>query len=779
MHAHPNTLHNSAAAHDGKPDRMDGRQDEDHDGTAAATRPRHESRAPGGPGADPTWACAAKSGVGRALSPASHLWFTLGRGCVNEVYSPWIDHAALRRVRFVVTDGDAFFSDEATDTFQQVSLLAPGVPAYRLTNTCKRGRYRIEKEIIADPHRDVLLQRVRFVPLKGTFADGRLTVIAEPRLGDGGRENSAWQGDYNGRPMLFAQRDSDSLALACSAPWRDRSVGYVGASDPELDLRQHRKLTWCYTRADRGNVSLGGEIELPACGADGAFILAIAFARSPAAAAVNALLALQEGFDRARDVYVDEWQRWQTQLLLLDETDESIRAGAGEAQLAPAGWSRPDCSRPAVPPDENDPPPNLFRAGTMVLRVHRALHVSGGGVASLTVPWGEARKDDDQGGYHVVWARDLVEQAAGLLAAGAHGDARRVLHYLRATQHPDGHWPQDMWLDGTAYMNGVQLDEIALPILLVDLARREAALGEDEYRAFWPMVRAAAEFIVRHGPVTPQERWENTPGYSPSTLAAEIASLVAAADLADREHDGGRAARWRDTADAWHDAIDRWTYVTGTNLARRAGVEGYYVRIAPPQGSAADHRSMREETAHNLRVVEVVSPDALALVRFGLRAADDPRIVNTVRAIDLATRVETPFGPCWHRYNGDYYGERDDGTPPQDHADKEGHGRAWPLLTGERGHYELAAGRPAEARRMLAAMAGFASAAGLLPEQVWDAADLPEQGLFLGRPSHSAMPLAWAHAEYVRLLRSIRDGRVFDLPPQVYQRYFGPGGLPH
>jgi glucoamylase len=769
MRPHSDTLRNSAASHDGNSDGADaGRPKDDGNGTAAATRSHHESPAPGSPGADPTWTCAAKSGVGRALSPASHLWFTLGRGHVNEVYCPWIDHAALRDLRFFVTDGDAFFSDEATDTFQSISLAAPGVPAYRLTNTCKQGRYRIEKEILADPDRDVLLQRVRFVPLQGASADLRLTVVANPRLGDCGRGNSAWQGDYNGRPMLFARRGTESLALACSAPWRARSVGYVGASGPQLDLRQHRKLTWSYTRADDGNVSLGGEIDLT--GAGGEFVLALAFARSPAAAAVMALLALQEGFDRARDAYVAEWQRWQKQLMPLDEIDEAIRAGASERK-DPAGSSRPDRSRPAIPPDANDPPPNLFRTGTMVLRVHRALHLSGAGVASLTIPWGEARGDKDQGGYHVVWARDLVEQAAGLLAAGAHGDARRVLHYLRATQHADGHWPQDMWLDGTAYMDGVQMDEVALPILLVDLARRESAVGGEECRAFWPMVRAAAEFLVRCGPATKQDRWENSPGYSPYTVSAEIAALLAAAEMADRERDAGRATQWRETADAWHDQIDRLMYVTGTNLARRLGIEGYYVRLAPPQGPAAEHRSMREETAHNLRVVEVVSPDALGLVRFGLRAADDPRIVNTVKAIDAATRVETPFGPSWHRYNGDYYGERDDGTPPQDRDDQQTHGRAWPLLTGERGHYELAAGRPDEARRMLAAMAGFASVVGLLPEQVWDAADLPDQGLFLGRPSRSAMPLAWAHAEYIRLLRSIRDRHVFDLPPQAFQRY--------
>ena len=163
----------------------------------------------------------------------------------------------------------------------------------------------------------------------------------------------------------------------------------------------------------------------------------------------------------------------------------------------------------------------------------------------------------------------------------------------------------------------------------------------------------------------------------------------------------------------------------------------------------------------------MVSPDALALVRFGLRAPDDPRIRNTVRVIDALLKVELPAGPCWRRYNGDGYGEHEDGRP----FDGTGIGRPWPLLTGERAHYELAAGNRAEAQELLAALEGFASDGHLLPEQVWDAPDIPERELFRGRPSGSAMPLAWAHAEHVKLLRSLADGRVFDMPPQPTERY--------
>jgi glucoamylase len=175
--------------------------------------------------------------------------------------------------------------------------------------------------------------------------------------------------------------------------------------------------------------------------------------------------------------------------------------------------------------------------------------------------------------------------------------------------------------------------------------------------------------------------------------------------------------------------------------------------------------------AHDFPVRDVVSPDALALVRFGLRAADDPRILNTVKVIDAMTRLDLPAGPCWRRYNGDYYGEYGDGAPFGGDDDKTGIGRPWPLLTGERGHYEIAAGHSGTAKQLLEAMGNFASQTGLLPEQVWDHDDIPDHALFRGRPSGSAMPLAWTHAEYIRLIRSIRDGKLFDQPPDTRQRY--------
>jgi glucoamylase len=695
--------------------------------------------APGGPGIEARWTSSAKSGVGTALNRASRVWFTLSHGILDEIYYPRVDQACTRDMGLIITDGRDFFSEEKRHTQHEVAYLAEGVPAYRLVNTCNQGRFRVEKEIVADPRREVVLQRSRFVPLQGALADYHVYVLLAPHLANEGSGNTAWIGDYKGVPMLFAERAGNALALACSAPWVKRSAGFVGVSDGWQDLDQHKQMDWSYGRAENGNVALTAEVDVQA--SDGAFVLALGFGVSPAEAGQRALASLQDGFDAAYAAYAQAWQTWQTGLLSLG---------------APSGLS------------------NLYHISAAVLRIHEAKHTPGGLIASLSIPWGFAKGDDDLGGYHLVWPRDLAETAGGLLAAGAREDVLRVLGYLQVTQEADGHWPQNMWLDGSPYWSGIQMDETAFPILLVDLARREKALNDGDLARFWPMVRRAASFLVRNGPVTQQDRWEEDPGYSPFTLAVEIAGLLAAADLADLNGEAPAAAYLRETADAWNAGIERWIYVTGTDLARQVGVEGYYVRIAPPE--VADSASPasgfvpiknRPPGESKEPAACIVSPDALALVRFGLRAPDDPRIANTVKVIDALLKVDMPFGPGWHRYDDDGYGEHEDGSP----FDGTGIGRVWPLFAGERAHYELAAGRRDAAEKLLHTLEASANEGGMIPEQTWDSPDIPDRELFFGRPSGSAMPLVWAHAEYVKLRRSLHDGRVFDMPPQTVQRY--------
>lgn len=291
---------------------------------------------------------------------------------------------------------------------------------------------------------------------------------------------------------------------------------------------------------------------------------------------------------------------------------------------------------------------------------------------------------------------------------------------------------------------------------------------------FWPMVRQAAAYLVCNGPVSPQDRWEEDPGYSPFTVAAEIAALLVAAEMADLNHESTTGTYLRESADVWNDSIDRWLYVTNSDWCRQYNVKGYYVRIAPVD---ADEGGAHFET--NIRIKNVqasedtrtashlVSPDALALARFGLRAATDPRMKDTAKIIDKLLGVNTMHGFSWHRYNGDGYGEHMDGSP----FDGTGIGRAWPLLTGERAHFALLAGIPKKAEALEAAMESFANESGLISEQVWERADVPKYGLHNGHATGSAMPLVWAHAEYLKLQRSLLDGKVFDLPPQTVKRY--------
>jgi glucoamylase len=698
-----------------------------------------ERSAPGGPGIPARWTSSAKTGVGTALSNESQVWFTLSHGIFNEVYYPRIDQACIRDMGLIVTDGAEYFSEEKHDADSAVHWLADGVPAFRLVNTCRDGRYRIEKQIVTDPHRNTVLQQVRFIAQQGAVRDYRLYVLLAPHLGNHGSGNNAWVGDFEGTPLLLAERNGSALALACSVPYAKRSAGYVGSSDGWHDLKLHKQMTWQYTRAGDGNVALTAEIDLSKTQGD--FVLALGFGKDPDEAARSAVASLRDGFDKAKRDYIAGWQDW---------------------------------ARTHVSADNNGlPVSNASRISLAVLRTHESKTAPGGLIASLAIPWGFSKGDGDRGGYHLVWARDMVETAGALLAGGAHDDARRALSYLQATQLPDGHWSQNMWVDGSPYWNGIQLDETALPILLVDLAHREKALSEADVNRFWPMVRSAAGYLVRNGPVSPQDRWEEDPGYSPFSVAAEIAGLLAAADLADLSHEGSIATYLREIADVWNDSIDRWMYRSQTDWCRKFNVDGYYLRIAQqkagkPVGSQDFVRVKNVSAAEDsLLARHLVSPDALALVRFGLRTADDPRMRDTVKVIDSLLKVGTPSGPSWHRYNDDGYGEHEDGAP----FDGTGIGRAWPLLTGERAHFELLAGRVDCAKRLLAAMGSFANEGGLIPEQVWDSPDMPDRRLYLGRPSGSAMPLVWAHAEYVKLRRSLRDGRVFDMPPQTVKRY--------
>lgn len=693
--------------------------------------------APGWPGIEPRWTSSAKSGVGTSVTAQSQIWFTLSHGIVNEVYYPRLDQANIRDLGLIVTNGTDFFSEEKRHCSSSIVNVAAGVPAYELQNTCNAGRYRIQKTIFTDPRRPTLLQHIRFEPLAGSLSDYRLFALLSPHLANHGSNNDGWLADHKGRPMLFAQHGGAALALACSNPWRAASCGYVGTSDGWQELQAHKYLATQFNVAHDGNIALTGELDLEATNGD--LVLVLSFGQNEAEAGQRACASLLDPWEDLLHEYVAGWKSFQKRCLNLSKPEKGKL--------------------------------DLYRVSTAVMKTHQSKHFVGGMTASLSIPWGFHKGDDDLGGYHLVWPRDQVESAGALLASGDKGGALDVMRYLLSTQEADGHWPQNMWLDGAPYWNGIQLDETAFPILLADALRRAEALDGIDV---WPALRRASGYIVRNGPATLQDRWEEDGGYSPFTLAVVVAGLLAAADFADEANERSIANYLRETSDIWNEQIERWTYATGTTLAKKAGVDGYYVRIAPPEIAEAPSPNQgfvpiknRPPGESELPMTQLISPDALALVRFGLRAPDDPRILNTVKVIDTLLKTETATGPVWHRYNGDGYGEHENGSP----FDGTGIGRGWPLLAGERAHYELAAGRTNEADQLRKVMENQAGNGGFLPEQIWDAADLPELELFNGHPSGSAMPLVWAHAEYIKLLRSLRDGRVFDMPPQTVDRY--------
>ncbi len=693
--------------------------------------PDNKYYAPGAPGIKAKWTSSTKSGIGKALNTLSDVAFSLSHGIVNEIYFPREDIACTRDMELIVTDGNNFFSEEKRDTTHDIRMLKPGIPAYEIVNTCKQNKYRITKEIITDPIRNTFLQKIQF-DAAASLATPHLYIMLAPHLGDEGDHNNGWTGEYKGVPMLFAQYQDLCLAMASSAKWLKRSVGYVGHSDGWTDIHAHNTMEWEYTNANNGNIALTGEINLDA-GAE--ILLAVGFGRNPYEAANHARGSILEGFKSAKRMYLHGWQTWLKSL-------SSI-------------------------PGKN------MKISSSILRMHEAKTFPGGIIASLSIPWGNIKGDSSKGGYHVVWPRDLVESAGGFMALHAEEDALRILTYLMSTQNADGSWPQNMWLEGSPHWTGMQMDQVALPILLMYKCFEEKSIDRNRMRRYWPLVKKSLAFLVVNGPYSQQDRWEEEKGYSQFTLAAEIAGLLAGADLADLNNEKELATYCRETADAWNELVENRTYVTGTELAGKYGVDGYYIRINPYSNMPANElgdRSIHLKNHHNgdgqTKLTDLVSVDALSLVRFGLREPGDPRITNTVKIIDALLKVDTPNGPCWHRYNNDGYGETEEGDP----YDGAGIGRAWPLLSGERGHYEIARGNIEGAKNLLKAMDGFANN-GLLSEQIWDSDDIPEKHLYRGQHSGSAMPLTWAHSEYIKLCASIKARKVYDMPKQTRERY--------
>ena len=696
--------------------------------------PSQNLRAFGAPGIPSRWTSSAKDGVGTAYHTSCRLWFTISHGIINEIYYPRVDQPNTRDLQFLITDGETFCHEEKRDLTHLVEYPDKNCPFYRLTNTDPNGRYRIVKHVLTDPHRSVLLVGTK-IELMDESLRGKLRVYL--LLAAHGNSNCGWCTEIGETPLMYALcgiiQDIHMVA-GCTSGFAKRSIGYVGASDGWRDLTDNFKMDWEFRSAEKGNIALTAEIHLPA---NLEFTIGVACGGSYQSTATKLLQSLAERFELHREGYVRQWQRAVVNPKF-EFNDDTLDDGG------------------------------MYRLSRCVLLCHEDKLFQGALVASMSIPWGETKGDDDLGGYHLVWTRDLVQSATALLATGQTGTPLRALIWLAAIQRPDGSFPQNSWIDGTAYWSGLQLDEIAAPLLLAwRLYKHRVALNLFSPKVM--MIRASSYLILR-GPVTSQERWEENAGYSPSTLAVLIAALASAATCA-AEHNHPKIADFIFAYADWLSAhLEEWLVTTNGELV--AGLPRHYIRINPTDANTPDPHADPNTTMiqvanggglHPAR--NVVGGDFLHLVRYGIRSANDPIICDSIKVIDQVIKHDLPQGPCWRRYNYDGYGQKEDGSA----FDGTGTGRCWPILTGERGHYELAAGR--DPMPFIGAMEQFANQGGMIAEQLWDAADLPDGSMKRGCPTGAAMPLCWSHAEYISLVRSRHDGVCFDRIEPAYQRY--------
>lgn len=674
--------------------------------------PVHAQSAPGAPGTMPTWTSGAKEAVGTAVTTQSKVWFTLEDGIMTEAYYPRLDTADVRTLEFAVSDGTRVWV-ESTDMRHSIAQTDSKALLFRQTNRDHDGRFQIAKTYVTDPQHDTVLIDVAFSGTPGYS----LYLLYDPSLKNSGYGDTGYsQGD-----ALVAQKNDVASALIGSTNFESASSGFAGTSDGYTDLLLHHRLDWSYPRAENGNVVQAAKV------AGGHFTLALGFGATAPEAIASARASLDRGFSVISAEYASGWHQYVG----------TLRAVTG-------------------------PYADEFRLAAMVLKAYEDKTYRGAMIASMSIPWGNAVQADKPtvGGYHLIWARDLYEVATALLAAGDRAAAERALNYLFTVQQkPDGGFPQNSWLDGKPYWTALQMDEISYPIILA------WQLSKTDIDTWTHHVRPAAEFVVAHGPATQEERWEEVPGYSPSTIASEIAGLVCAADIARKNGANEDAQRYLQTADEWNANLEKWLVTTTGQLAGPNDPGGYYMRV----DNNTDPNDGYQLDVHNGGGVwderNVADAGFLELVRLGIRAADDPAIERSVKIVDSTIRVETPNGPSFRRYSHDGYGETFFGGPWLG----QGVGRLWPIFTGERGEYEIALGQ--DPALYLQAMLHFANQGGMIPEQVWDRAEPMSSKLIFGEGTGSATPLAWSMAQFIRLVLCAQEKKIVEQPSIVAQHF--------
>ena len=722
--------------------------------TGLAKAASSSSGAPGAPGEKAVWTPADKDAFGTSTTTASKVWYTLNNGELTEVYYPDLGTPSVRDLQFVVSDGATFAEREtdATISSQEVGLVDGRALEYRQVNTDKGGKYKITKTYVTDPARSTVLVDVTFESLTGK--PYQLYALYDPSLNNDGGDDTATSTDGK----LLASDGNVASALVGAPRFAQASSGYLGTSDGWTDLKDDYRMDWSYSSASTpGNVVQTARTSLTGLSGSQHLTLSLGFGATTSAAFKGAQGSLTGGFPKAETDYQTGWHNY---LGSLKETPSSVGSSGSLEHTT-------------------------YDVSAMTLAAHEDKTYRGAYIASPTMPWvWGTGLENPSGAYHLVWSRDLYQIATALLAAGDRAGAERALTYLfERQQKPDGSFPQNSTVDGTPHWGNTQLDEVAFPIVLA------WQLGRTDGTTYRGHIKPAADYIVANGPATPQERWENQGGYSPATIASEIAGLVCAADIARANGDRASSNKYLRIADDWQSNVEKWTVTTNGPLASHP----YYLRITKDGNpNAGTTYNIGDSGPNGIDQRRVVDTSYLELVRLGVKASNDPNIVQSLAVIDstqildyqkVGLKVQTPNGTFWHRFNFDGYGETRTGGPwdigypacelttcLQTQATI---GRVWPIFAGERGEYELAAGQAGAAGR-LASVAKSGNDGYMLPEQVWD--DFPpsgQPGFTPGEGTFSATPLAWTHAQFVRLAWSIQVGRPVEQPKIVACRYTG------
>ena len=718
-----------------------------------------------GPGDAAAWTTGNKLAVGTSADPTSKVWFTVAKGITTEVFYPRLDVPNMQDMQFIITDGSTFVDLERDATNHVVSMPDEKALEYTVTNTDKRAtpKYRITNTYITDPSRSTLLIQTRFQSLDGgTY---RLYLLENPSMAGGGANDNAWWDSTNsalmssGTETLFAAPMTVVAALKVAAPnaFVAHDIGYAHqASDCYVDLAADNSLDNQFDNvAGNGNVVECGQIG--GLGADTTFTVALGYGSDAPSAIDAANGSLAAGFTDREAAYRGGWNGYVNGL-----------------RAAPSSVSGDTLRRCA------------YYVAAMALHAAEDKTFRGASVAGFATPWGDFTNGDTlNDGYHRVWGRDLYQQATGLIAAGDPAQALRMAQFLwnnqyvgtntagGGTTYPPGSFPRYSPVSGTAGATPSQLgccEQLDQDSFAIVLAWMTGLTDNATYQK----IKMAANHIQAAGPDT-TERWEEQSGKSVSSIAAEIAGLVAAGDIARQNGDAASSTSWESTADSWRSNLAGWTFTTSGYW----GGHQYYERI--------DKTSNPNDTSDQLCFQEgcfyardVVDFGFLDLVRLGERLPNDSNVSAslspTAAALDNNSTVQVvmPQGDIYfHRYNHDNYGESNTGCSgwPANGANR--YGRLWPVLSGERGEYELANGRPASV--YLQSMADATNDGYFMPEQIWDRSDVA--CFALGRPTGSASPLNWAEGQYLRLSQSIDAGYDLDTPSVVKAKYRGGGPI--